>query len=170
VNEQRCSDPAFLAELESRDKRKTAVHEAGHATVAAAMGLRVRAWLIRTNTVRPLDEKIWVGKAQGRLNPVSSVAGMVAEKLDADPDVQTWEIIQEWEEAGDEDAGLSPTDMELVPQDWESRTALVESALAILREQKRLFDWLVSELVEHECVTDGMVADFINPPAWRSPT
>jgi hypothetical protein len=158
--EQQWND-SKLAEVARHDKEKAAIHEAGHVTVAATKGLRAWAWLYRSNTARPLDDKLWRGRAQvAGDNPVYAVAGMVAEQLYWVSDVQAWEIIEEWENMGDTEVGLSPTDMELVPQDWRARTALVEEALAILRDQKPLFDRIVLQLVEHECVTDGMVADW----------
>ena len=158
--EQQWKDPR-LGEVERRDKRRAAVHEAGHATVAAAKGFRAIAWLYRSKTLQPLEEKIWLGRVQiAGVDPAYAVAGMVAEHLDDVPDIAAWKIMEDWEFMGETEVGLSPTDMEIVPQNWPTRKAVVEEALTILRDQKPLFDRIVLQLFEHECVTDGMVSDW----------
>jgi hypothetical protein len=129
-----------LAKLERLDKRKSAFHEAGHVTVASAKGLRAWAWLYRSDTLRPFDEKIWRGRTQivGD-DPVYAVAGMVAEQLMYQDDIPLREIMEQWKLMGDTEVGLSPTDMELVPRDWPAREAVVEEALTILRDRSSCF-------------------------------
>src|SRR5260221_389107 len=91
--------PRELEELKKREKRKAAVHEAGHATVAASKGVPVCAWIHRNESGDP-EEKAWLGHVQnaprvvwqeGKLaladdcNALGSpygVAGMVAEEFD----------------------------------------------------------------------------------------
>lgn len=172
-----------LAEVERRDKRRAAIHEAGHATVAVAKGFGAYAWLSKTDTSKTLEEKSWVGKCElYKLRPVRfsrvdeqtfAVAGMVAEQLDDSPDVSAWEIMDAWEALGEIDIGLSHTDMGPVASNRRSREVAVEKALAILREKKSLFDKLVSQLFEYGS-TDGIIADWdpqrrIRSPAKRTP-
>jgi hypothetical protein len=89
-----------------------------------------------------------------------AVAGMVADRLDWEPGVSVWEIMDEWESSGDTEAGLSDTDMQFIPQDRHAREVAVNDALKILRDpyHKARFDNIVPQLLEYGR-TDGPVID-----------
>jgi len=161
-----------LEELEEREKRKAAVHEAGHATVAATKGVRVDAWIHRNESGDP-GEKAWLGHVRNvprfvwqdgkpaladdlkTLGSTYAVAGMVAEELHDSPKETYDSIVENWK------LGLctpSPADLELCSEDWRERSKAVAEAVRILRDQMPLFDRIVAELLEHRSLADGHIA------------
>lgn len=143
-------------EIEAHDKRQSAVHEAGHAVVAFANGVFVRAWLERTDTKDARFEKIWVGHVQyvhGSVaaNMVIGIAGIVAESVEDEPEITAEEIVEYWR---DDIIIPSPSDLEFMPASWRERREAVELALGTIVTQRALFESVVSELVDHGVVTD----------------
>jgi hypothetical protein len=160
-------------ELEQRDKRMAAVHEAGHATVGAAKGVCFGAWIHRNKSGEP-DENTWLGHVQtmfgitmrngkpvvvvgpcGALDSTFAVAGMVAEELDDDPNADFDWIMEFWES---EWISPSPADLQSCSEDWHERSKAVQEAIDILREQKPLFDRIVAELLEHKIINEFQIA------------
>ncbi len=167
-----------------RDKESAAVHEAGHATVAAVFcwregkgrsirldepvaGLsevclgRVAAHIRRTQTNDPMCEKTWVGSTTHWEMDLDvsdkatiNVAGIVAECLVEDDQVEADEIVDYWES---EVIEPSDTDYKGIPDSWEARSAAVERALRLLREHSALLKAVAAELVRSEAVTDGVL-------------
>jgi hypothetical protein len=68
-------------------RRLTAVHQAGHAVVAASLGLRVQTWIwptYRAGEEIPLDPRVWLGwtrheAANQESTRLVAVAGAIAE-------------------------------------------------------------------------------------------
>jgi hypothetical protein len=149
-------------EIEQHDKRKSAVHEAGHAVVAFGHGVIVKAWLERSETKDARFEKTWVGHIQNVYGGFGAdtghfigIAGVVAECLDDEPEVSAKEIVEYWK---DKHIIPSPSDLEFMPASWRKRLEAVEVALGMLAKQKAFLESVVSELVEHGLVTaDRMV-------------
>ncbi len=78
--------------IEARDRRMSAIHEAGHAVVARHLGIRVSSvWIVpNEDDVGPKDQHTWTGRAQCELwsrkrrpshirQAMVGVAGAVAE-------------------------------------------------------------------------------------------
>ena len=150
-----------LSEIRTRDKRNAAIHEAGHLTVALALKVRGRAWIFPSATHDMMAEKLWVGKfqamtCQGVSRPVICIAGVVAECLADDPQIEATEIVDFI------DCGIvtpSPTDMMGISVVSEE---IVSTALELCRENKTFFDWAVAKLIRDESVTDGMAGDYFH--------
>jgi hypothetical protein len=143
-------------EIEKYDKHRAAVHEAGHAVVAFEYGVSVTAWLERTDTMDQVEEKTWVGHVcgfiHGEAGKFVAVAGVVAVCSQDDPEVSADEIVDCWQ------AGIiapSSTDLEFVPASWDIRLEAVKVALGIISKQREFHVRIVSELVNHEIVTNG---------------
>jgi hypothetical protein len=142
-----------IEEWQEHDKRKAAIHEAGHATIAALLRIPMSAWLKENPTSDPLEEKTWVGSMswyQSDLNDLDkatiAVAGRVAEYLADDEELDADSFIQVWEEG--EDDGWSPTDLQSIPKSWKRRRCAVERALELLCGGRELFSAIMSELME----------------------
>jgi hypothetical protein len=165
--------PEHLERLQQHEKAKAAAHEAGHAAVAAARGAHVRAWLERNKSGDP-DEKAWFGHTamvpriawrdgapvladdSALCDAIYGVSGMVAEELYDDPETEPTGIMDSWELG---DITPSPSDLSVCPADWQERSKAVQDAVNLLRQHKALFDRIMSELLEHESLTDGQIAD-----------
>lgn len=151
-------------EIKHRDKWRAAVHEAGHATVACEKGMAwVRAWLYpNEGDWHGNFEKSWLGKMSWMRAPgdvhggVIGVAGIVAEALYENPDVDASEIMDDWEWGN---LAPSETDMASITDDESGRFDLVDEALGILRNQKRLFDAIKRLLFQDESMSDGESSD-----------
>jgi hypothetical protein len=85
--------PQEIGSREESDKLAAAIHEAGHAAVALALGGRfVRAMIQPTHTKEPFGERLWIGKvswshAENHTLAVSEavgIAGAVAEAINCD--------------------------------------------------------------------------------------
>jgi hypothetical protein len=148
-------------QIEARDKRMAAIHEAAHATVAAAIGHRIRARIYFTGTSDPANEKTWAGHIEtalgGGFTPAVAVAGFVAEVLDRWPNQDEDDFISMWM-CGEYDE-LSETDQKFIPDDWDLRQAAISEALDVLRRESRLFDEITRKLIEGDVLTDGMIAE-----------
>jgi len=150
-------------EIKWRDKWRSAAHEAGHATVAYDKGMAfVRAWLYRNEGADLLEETTWLGQASWLRTRdhahegVIGVAGIVAEAMHINPDVDASEIMDDWYWSN---LMPSETDMASIPDDESERLDLVDEALGILRSQKRLFDAIKRHLFCNEILSDGMLSD-----------
>lgn len=139
-------------EIKDYYKRRAAIHEAGHATVAAHFGVAANVHLLETGSDDPAREKPWVGYVDsynvGSSAAVICIAGAVAECLDDDPDTDMWEIVEEWNLKVQ-----SETDLAGVPEDEALQLEVVKEALSILRARKSLFDRIVEELILREFVS-----------------
>lgn len=78
------------ARIQARDRRQTAIHEAGHALVAISLGYRAEAWIYLNEVDDLMAFKSWLGHMSfydipdepGHLHRrMVAVAGMVAEHL-----------------------------------------------------------------------------------------
>jgi hypothetical protein len=146
------------------DKRKAAIHEAGHLTVAMATGKRCRAELHTTGTANADQVKYWTGRAGEygiHFTPIVAVAGIVAECMDETDD--PW-AIDEFIECGV--VVPSESDLKLFPPE-DQRLAVITQAIDLLNRHKTFFDWAVAELIEGEVITDGMAADNFPEPSSR---
>lgn len=167
---------------DDRDKYLAAIHEAGHATVAAVLcwslgrsltlplptpvaGMTevqlggVEAHIRRTETTDPMYEKTWVGSTthfqinlDKREKATINVAGMVAECLYEDDNIEATSIIDDWQM---EVLEPSDTDYTGLPDAWEDRMSAVENALALLRRHDDLWHAVITQLVENELITNG---------------
>ena len=161
-----------LEELEMREKQKAAVHEAGHAIVAATKGVPVEAWIHRNKSGDP-GEKAWLGHVQNTprvvwqegkrtladdckvLGSTYAVAGMVAEELYDDPTETHESIIEHWKLGC---CTPSPADLTLCSEDWRDRSIAVREAIKILREQAAFFGRIVTALLDCHMITDDQIA------------
>lgn len=83
-----------LQTMRDNDARNTAVHEAGHAVMARALGSgHVEAWITPTGTTAHLFEKAWIGQCRFRDDDLAAlakrkigIAGWAAEASLRDPD------------------------------------------------------------------------------------
>lgn len=150
-------------EIEAREKRGAAIHEAGHLTVAVAIGQRARASIWKHDG-DPELEKTWTGRAGGYgIHPLIAVAGIVAECLDESDDAQE---IDEWIDC--EIVLPSATDLAHFPP-AEKRVEVIAEAIEILKEHKAFFDWAVAELIENHVITDGMADENFPEPRSNRP-
>ncbi|HZN36033.1 MAG TPA: hypothetical protein VFB80_19520 [Pirellulaceae bacterium] len=148
-------------EIKRRDKREAAIHEAGHLTVGLALGVRGSAWVYRSETTDPDNEKLWIGKheAHGLVTATVAVSGLVAECWVEKPETSPDEIA-DWIDDGL--VSPSPTDKTRFPESYEETLTAIVEAHAILVKHKRFFEWAVDELIKFETITDGMAAE-----KWR---
>jgi hypothetical protein len=146
-------------EIERHDQRNAAIHEAGHLTVAVALGIRgARSHLVRTNDPDLRNSSSWVGQTQisGRERPEVSIAGVVAECLNQDCLIEADEIAYYIDE---EVLAPSPSDWRAIPRDDpEALLLCIENAIDLLCKHKQFFEWAVAELLEGDVITDGMAA------------
>jgi hypothetical protein len=130
---------------EPDDRRVFAVHEAGHATVAAIKGQRVRAELRGSAVV------------DGYFDASGAVAGMVAVEISGDYKNATVDtFVENWNFFR---PGMSNTDLARIPEDREKRRAAVEEALLILRKQKELFEEIARQLLEVGTLSADTIAE-----------
>lgn len=141
-----------MEEIEQMDKRTSAVHEAGHATVLVAGGHFCHCWVWKNDHSDILEEKTWLGRvsAFSGFDATMAVAGIVATCMDEDPEVEACQIVEYWES---EVIEPSLADMQWIPDDWEKRWDAVTAALATLRRDKALFAQIVDEIVEKDSWT-----------------
>jgi hypothetical protein len=106
--------PRSPSRIEARDRRLSAIHEAGHAVIARHVGARVEWAEIWRNPAPDEGEKTWIGRIrfEGLSHPrprvaMIAVAGAIAEHVWRD-DADFLENEGEW--AWDEEAIMSPTD------------------------------------------------------------
>lgn len=159
-----------IEEIKKEDKRRAAIHETGHLTVAVALGMDARAWLYENEGCDVWQTHTWGGKmeAKGRHPPSVAVAGVVAECWAKDPDVDCWNI---GEFIRLDVITPSPTDLVNFPPDDKLEEA-IEEALTLLEKYKKFFDWSVARLIEDEGITNGEARDQFDeldgrPPAWK---
>jgi hypothetical protein len=62
-------------EIERCDKREAAIHEAGHLTAGLALGVHGSAWVYRSQTIDPENEKLWVGKRETH-DPITAAVAL----------------------------------------------------------------------------------------------
>ncbi|EBU7498354.1 hypothetical protein DK058_26140, partial [Salmonella enterica subsp. enterica serovar Typhi] len=81
-------DKMTINRINARDRRKAAIHEAGHMVVASALGYYPRGWIFENEHVSdPLDQKMWGGRTtiRGLVDlddrKLIGVAGFVAETI-----------------------------------------------------------------------------------------
>jgi len=150
-----------VRKLDAQDRRKAAIHEAGHLTVACALGYKARAWIIPTGATDPLREYLWNGQCESACKaPEYAIAGVVAETWAENGDIDPSELcdfIDLYE------GRLSPTDRALIPEGLEFEA--IQRALRLLQENHRFFKWAVRTLLDAELVTDGQAGD-----AWTELT
>jgi hypothetical protein len=177
-----------MTDYNERDKHMAAVHEAGHATVAAVLcwihgrsqtiplpetvpGMThvesgvVWAEIRRTETSNPAYERTWSGStSHGNMNlseldqATICVAGIVAEHLDEEEDVCREWIIDFWE---DQTIKPSDTDYAGIPDAWDVRSQAVDRALDLLRKHRKLYNAVVDELTQNEDITAGELEDLV---------
>lgn len=155
-----------IEEMIREDKRRAAIHEAGHLTVACAMGSNGGTHISPTHTKDPVNEKTWGGQFRQvgweSEHPEIGVAGVVAECWVDDPDVATWEIADYIL-----DGFIVPSDSDLrmihgavYEGDWpEISEDLIDYTLVLLRENKTFFEWAVAELINEHVISDGQAKD-----------
>jgi hypothetical protein len=145
-------------EIERCDKREAAIHEAGHLTVGLALGVHGSAWVYKSETTDPENEKLWVGKheSNGPTTGAVAVSGLVAECW-VESATSIPDEITDWIDDGI--VSPSPTDSARFPATYEEKLAAVAEALSKLQQHKAFFDWAVAELIEHETITDGLAAE-----------
>src|SRR5688500_11841218 len=148
-------------EIERRDKREAAIHEAGHLTVGLALGIRGSAWVYKSQTVDPENEKLWIGKheSQGPITAAAALSGLVAECW-VDNRATRPDEITDWIDDGL--VSPSSTDSALFPATYVEKLAAVVESHELLLKHKVFFEWAIEKLVNAEVVTDGMAAD-----QWR---
>lgn len=95
--------------IQARDRRKAAVHEAGHMVIARHFGAQAEGWLFRNEDARVSEENTWVGRMEfwgAALKPLQlrmiACAGTVAEFCWMGEDV--------WPEYWDDPDAMSATD------------------------------------------------------------
>jgi hypothetical protein len=152
-----------LQDVEARDKRRSAIHEAGHVVVAFVHGSLFRAWLERTGTDAPRFEKTWIGHAENEIGGYNAdvgaligVAGAIADALADDPNLAVEDINEMWET--EPISGPSPADLELLPKDPKEQVSAIKMALAILSKQWTFLESIVAELVKYDKVSADRVA------------
>lgn len=152
-----------------KDKRRTANHEAGHLTVALALGMDTRAWLYENEACDVWKSHTWCGKMEATCYPPSvAVAGVVAVCWVEDPDVDCWSI---GEFIRLEVVTPSLTDLGNFPSDDELEET-IEEALVLLKKYNKFFDWGVAQLIEVGSIPNGHARDQFDefdgrPPAWK---
>lgn len=177
-----------MGNSEDWDNNMVAVHEAGHATVAAvqcwihgkskthpvemlaheAIEVQlgwVSAEIQPTPTNNAVDEKTWTGSTNYGLmdldesdRAIISVAGIVAECLHSEKDINAATIVDYWEEGVIEP---SPTDYTGIPDSGKDRLTAVERALDLLRENNELWNAIVAELKQNEFITNGILKNLV---------
>ena len=144
-----------IEELIREAKRSVAIHEAGHLTVARAIGGNGQTNIYPVPTSDVMSQATWVGQfipasVESRC-PLVGVAGVVAECWVEAPDADAFWVAESI------DFGPyvpSNSDLKLIhgavyEERWpETSQYLVSSALGLLREHKTFFDWAVAELVK----------------------
>jgi hypothetical protein len=89
--------------IEARDRRRVALHEAGHVAIARHVGIRASAAIFRHADADAMNEKTWSGQASFDMRTFNrrsiirttmvAVAGAIAEDADSrdsDPDLFDW--------------------------------------------------------------------------------
>jgi len=146
-------------QMQLLDKVSTAIHEAGHLTVALALNIECEAsarLVPNDHTKNWMEERYWTGTTRALfMTSVVAVAGAVADYWRDDPGVEAWQIDDYLDEALDE---LSPSDVAQFPSPGK-RPRAVARALALLRNHKRFFEWAVVELVVCEEINEDDAAE-----------
>lgn len=145
-------------EIIATDRRETAIHEAGHLTVAAAEFIYGSA-SIHPREVADMEEKLTGGyfrSFHAVQSAAVSVAGVVAECLEEEEKIEARDIL-DWIYM--EAVIPSTTDFQGIPDNYNDRLAAIESALATLRKYRSFFNWAVSELITSGTITNGMTQD-----------
>jgi hypothetical protein len=152
-----------MSSMAYQDKVGAAHHEAAHIVVAAVLdGVYCGGHIFHRSNGGNESLKEWGGQVRqfvGRFSPAASVAGIVAECLAHEPDVETDQIIDYLES---ECVIPSKTDLRDIPESREERWSAVEQALKTLRENEPLFRQVVTAFLDDEsgAVTDGMVKEW----------
>jgi hypothetical protein len=147
------------------DKKKAAVHEAGHVVVAAiADDMTLGAWIDESRTNDPRNDSIWIGQTHGLtwgrvLSPAMSIAGRVAESLFIDDDY--FDIEDMLVQIAEDENFLSPTDREIFPEDYAQQVEAINQARVILENNRPFVEWVVKELLAECAVTDYQVTEYL---------
>lgn len=158
-----------IEEIKMQDRRRAAIHESGHLTVAVALGIDARAWVYENKGCDVWESHTWLGRMEATRHPPSvAVAGVVAECWAKDPEVDCWNI---GEFIRLDVITPSPTDLVNFPAD-EKLEETIEESLVLLVKYKKFFDWAVARLVEDEGITNGEARDQFDEfdgrlPAWK---
>ena len=152
---------------EKFDRHTAAVHEAGHLTVAYALGVAARGWIWRNEEADNSQEmRTFFGQVAlcHRASPESlahiCAAGVMGEWYDggqlnaadlADADIT---IKNDFE-----DIEWSPTDWAGLPEPYWEQIEVLQATFRILVENRELFQQLTAELKTGEGITDGMLRD-----------
>lgn len=150
------------AAVEQQDRRRAATHEAGHATVATALGLGdVYCSIWKNRDLKdPWEERHWDGECGYRyassLPPVDQaaigLAGVIAECIWFDGDGSNAEDIADWIAA--EVVEPSETDWQRVPPLWRSGgpelVKAIERAAELLHANAGLHAEILGELLNGE--------------------
>lgn len=152
--------PMDIKGMEKHDKHMAAVHEAGHLTVALALGLRGRAWLFRSNTQDVGQEKTWVGRSGLSKVPAAvAVAGCVA----ACAETEGYDGISCEDIAYVSlDEMASPTDLAAIPTGFKKRCEAIMESLGLLQRHDAFFRRACHELETYENIPDGMAQDLFD--------
>jgi hypothetical protein len=132
----------------SEEKLESAIHAAGHATLAYVHKSRGAA-LIRRDSLGNVCTERWhayfVYMGIGRCRPAVYVAGAVAVEVDENQDVTPSQVrLTELE--------YTPDDVRRIPEGRNEQLEAIEEAMAVLRNEKGLFDEIVERLLEFENV------------------
>lgn len=148
---------------EHHDKRFSAIHEAGHLTVmVAGHMLYARAWLIKSNTRDPIQNKMWVGKSScmGVISPAIAIAGNLAEHWEEEGELDALYFAQELVEEMMWDAScLSPTDAAVLGENPQQIMKAAKAAARYLLKHERFFRWAVAELIAYGSITDFQASE-----------
>lgn len=153
------------------DKEEVAWHEAGHATVAAVICRTKQNGGIVTTLIYPNNGEVtergrsWLGQVRYTITGLSasdkaviSVAGVVAEVLLDDDQIDSYDIITHWKY---KEIEPSPADLRTIPRTWKARTAAVERALGLLREHRALLEAVVARLLRKGVVPNTVLQKFV---------
>jgi hypothetical protein len=129
--------------ISASDRRKLAVHEAGHAVIALHLGYDPDVAIWYTGSDDPLTEKAWLGQTRMSMPPTTpvehhrmiGVAGMVAEDIWANR--HAWDAYADpwyWEDTLWDPDCMSPTDWRLCGYaDGEFDNYLTDTAAEVAR-------------------------------------
>jgi hypothetical protein len=153
--------PMTDAELLTRDRRQSAVHEAAHLTIAIATGVRASAYIAPSHSNDSLRNKTFVGQMQlrslldCRSMAMVCAAGYVAEVLNEEPDLHVSDIT---DGMVSDEASLSPTDRRGIEfyvstSDFDAMVKLVICVRKWLQRNATYHAWAVDRLLSEGEIT-----------------